>query len=594
MPGTLTDILIVMAVAVVVALVFGRLHLPTLVGLFVAGVLIGPHAFGLIGSPDSVEQLAEIGVIFLLFTLGLEFSFRRLSRIARVILVAGPLQVVLTGAAGFGAGMAFALPVSQAVVLGMLVALSSTAVVLKTLSERGEVETPLGKNTLGILIFQDILVVPLILVLPLLAGRQPGIPLSAPVLVAVAVGLIALVIVLARWVVPWVLYEAARSRSTDIFLMVVVAICFAVAALSAQLGLSLALGAFLAGLIISESEYSHHALGLVLPLRNLLVSFFFVSVGMLLDLRFLADHWWMVLLGAIGLVLVKTLAGTLAVQALRYPLPVSVGTGLALSQVGEFSFVLAAVASDNSLLSGHVRQGFLAVAVLTMAVTPLIMSSARPVYRLTEKVRLPRWLVSRRPVPADEGVLHADHLLIIGYGLNGKNLARAAREFGFPYAVVELNPQTVREEVARNEPIHFGDATNEAVLLQAGATRARAAAVVIGDPAATRGIVAQLRRINPSLHIIARTRFVSEVQPLYGLGASDVVPEEFETSVEIFRRTAKHFGLPKSDIERLETAIREDHYAVLLRAEGDGAKDGGKTAQRFCKARRDEGRRRDD
>jgi CPA2 family monovalent cation:H+ antiporter-2 len=594
LPGTLTDILIVMAVAVIVALVFGRLHLPTLVGLFVAGVLIGPHAFGLIRSPESVEQLADMGVIFLLFTLGLEFSFRRLGSLARVILVAGPLQVVLTGAAGFGVGMAFALPLSQAVVLGMLVALSSTAVVLKTLSERGEVETPLGKNSLGILIFQDILVVPLILLLPLLAGRQPEIPLGAPVLAAIALGLIALVVVLARWVVPWVLYEAARSRSTDVFLMVVVAICFAVAALSAQLGLSLALGAFLAGLIISESEYGHQALGLVLPLRNLLVSFFFVSVGMLLDLRFLADHWWMVLLGAIGLMIVKTLTGTLAVQALRYPLSLSVGTGLTLSQVGEFSFVLAAVASDNSLLSGDVRQGFLAVAVLTMAVTPLLMSKTRPVYRLVDRIRVPRWLVNGRLASAHEAALHADHLLIIGYGLNGRNLARTAREFGFAYAVVELNPQTVRQEVARNEPIHFGDATNEAVLIQAGATRARAAAVVIGDPAATRGIVAQLRRLNPSLHIIARTRFVSEVQPLYSLGASDVVPEEFETSVEIFRRTAKHFGLPKSAIERLETAIREDHYAVLIRPEEDGARAEDDLAGRVRKVLRGKGRRRGD
>jgi CPA2 family monovalent cation:H+ antiporter-2 len=567
MTGTLTDILIVMAVAVVVTLVFSRLRLPALVGLFVAGALIGPNAFGLIKSPESVEQLADIGVIFLLFTLGLEMSFKRMARLAKVLFVGGPLQVVLTGAIGAGVGFALGESPAQALVLGMLVALSSTAVVLKTMTERAQVDTPMGRNVLGILIFQDILVVPMMLVLPLLGGGQLDMPMSGPVLAAVAVGMVVLVIVLAKWVAPRVLYEAARSRSTDVFLMVVVAICFAVAALSAWLGLSLALGAFLAGLIISESEYGHHSLGLVMPFRNLLVSFFFVSIGMLLDPGFLARSWWMVLLAAIGLIVVKTITGTIAVQALRYPLRVSMGTGLALAQVGEFSFVLAAVAASNGLLPENLRQGFLAVAVLTMGVAPILMSQIEPLYRLAEKLHVPQCLAGWCTIGPAEQHAHSGHLLIVGYGINGKNLARAAREFDFPYCIVELNPKTVRDEVARNEPMHFGDATNEAVLVQAGAERARAAAVVIADPVATRAIVSQLRRLNPSLHIIARTRFLTEVQPLYQLGADDVVPEEFETSIEIFHRTAHYFDLPEDEVQRLEDTIREDHYDVLTRDE---------------------------
>ena len=573
MTGTLTDIVIVMAVAVVVTLLFSRLRLPPLVGLFVAGVLIGPNAFGLIENSESVEQLAEIGVIFLLFTLGLEMSFKRMARLARVLFIAGPLQVLLTGAVGMGVGYALGLSTPESVVLGMLVALSSTAVVLKTMTERAEIDTPTGRNVLGILIFQDILVVPMMLVLPFLGGDEPDMSMSWPILVAVALGVVALVVVLAKWIVPRVLYEAARSRSADVFLMVVVAICFAVAALSAQLGLSVALGAFLAGLIISESEYGHHSLGLVMPFRNLLVSFFFVSIGMLLVPGVLADYWWMVLLGAVGLIVVKTMTGTIAVQALRYPLRISLGTGLALSQVGEFSFVLAAVAAANSLLPESLRQGFLAVAVLTMAVTPTVMSQSARAYRLVERLHLPRWITAGRDIGVAAEPSHSDHLLIIGYGINGRNLARAAREFGFPYAIIEMNPQTVREEVARNEPMYFGDATNEAVLAQAGAERARAAAVVIGDPVATRSIVAQLRRICPQLHIIARTRFLTEVQPLYALGANDVVPEEFETSIEIFHRTAHHFDLPEEDVLRLEEAIRADHYGVLRRAQDDGSCD---------------------
>ncbi len=569
MPEVLTDIIIVMAVAVVVTLLFSRLRLPTLVGLFVAGVLIGPNALRLIRSPESVEQLAEVGVIFLLFTLGLELSFKRMARLARVLFVAGPLQVILTGAVGLGVGFAVGLSAAEAVVLGMLVSLSSTAVVLKTLTERAEVDTPLGRNALGILIFQDILVVPFMLALPLLAGDQPEFPLRAPLLAAVALGLVVLIVVLAKWVVPRVLYEAARSRSADVFLMVVVAICFAVAALSARLGLSLALGAFLAGLIISESEYGHHSLGLVMPFRNLLVSFFFVSVGMLLDPGFLADKWWIVILGTIGLLLVKTITGTLAVLALRYPLRVSLGTGMALNQVGEFSFVLAAVAASHSMLPEYLRQEFLAVAVLTMAVTPVVIGQTAQAYAVLARLRLPTWLKQGSGLETPSAPAYSDHLLIIGYGINGRNLARAAREFDLPYAIVEMNPQTVRREIAQNEPIHFGDATNEAVLHQVGAGRARAAAVVIGDPVATRSIVALLRRVAPDLHIVARTRFLSEVQPLYALGASDVVPEEFETSIEIFHRMAHYLGLPEEEVLRLEEVIRADHYAVLRRAQDD-------------------------
>jgi CPA2 family monovalent cation:H+ antiporter-2 len=483
------------------------------------------------------------------------------------------VQVVLTGAAGTGVGRLLGWTVPQSLLLGMLVALSSTAVVLKTLGDKGQTDGPHGRNTMGILIFQDIVVVPMMLVLPLLATdavgtdtSNGGLSLGPLLLIAVAVGLVGFVVVMTRWVAPRLLYEAARSRSADVFLLVVVTICFAVAALSSELGLSLALGAFLAGLIISESDYSHQALSYVLPFRNLLMSLFFVSIGMLLDPRFLADHWWIVILASLGLILAKTITGTVAVLSIRYPLRAAVTTGLALGQVGEFSFVLAAVASTYSLLPSDLEQSLLAVAVITMAVTPIVAGQTERVARLVDRVRLPLWLTRDQAAAKTSRRGFSDHLLIVGYGLNGRNLARVAREFDFAYAVVELNPQTVREETARNEPILFGDATNEAVLTQAGAQKAKAAAVVIGDPAATRGIVAELRRLNPCLHIIARTRFVSEVQPLYDLGANEVVPEEFETSVEIFRLTAGHFDIPSREAERMERLIREDHYAVLREA----------------------------
>ena len=578
MIATLVDIVIILAVGVVVTLIFGRLRLPTLVGLFAAGALVGPKGLGLIGETEEVRVLAEVGVVFLLFTLGLEFSFRRMLRLAKVMLVAGPLQVLLTGAAGAGVGLAFGLSGTQATVLGMLVALSSTAVVLKTLSERGEMETPVGRNALGILIFQDILVVPMMLALPLLGGGEMETSFAPYTLVGIVAGVIVAVVVGTKWIAPRVLYEAARSRSPEVFLMAVVVICFGVAALSASLGLSLALGAFLAGLIISESEYSHQALGYVLPFQSLLMSFFFVSVGMLLDLGFLARYWWMVLLGALGLMAAKTLFTGASVLALRYPLRVAVGTGLSLNQVGEFSFVLAAVAATHSLLPQSLEQGFLGVAVLTMALTPVEMSQTQRVYKWVNRLPLRGRLGGNlgEDGPREE---MSGHLVIVGYGTNGRNLARAADELGLARVVLELNPETVRREARGDSHIHYGDATNESVLLTTGVTRARAAAVVIGDPAATRGIVAGMRRLNPDLYIIARARFISEVQPLYDLGASDVVPEEFETSLELFRRTAQQLSVPEEQVEALEQAIRDDHYRLLsttvkCHVDGEGAATG--------------------
>lgn len=574
MSEMLTDILVILAVAVAITLVLGRLKLPALIGLFAAGALIGPNGLALIGEPDRVDALAEVGVVFLLFVLGLEFSFQRMISLVRVLMVAGPVQVGLTG--GLAGLLVWALGASgtQSITVGMLVSLSSTAVVLKTLGERSETDTPVGRNSLGILIFQDILVIPMMLLLPLLGGMTPGEDWSPWTLVLSAVGLVVLAVVGTKWLVPRILLEAARTRSADVFLMAVVGICFGVAALSATLGLSLALGAFLAGLIVSESPYSQQALGYVMPFRNLLMSFFFVSIGMLLDLAFLAEHWWAVLLASAALVVLKIFTGTAAVISVRYPLRVAFATGGALAQVGEFSFVLAVVAADHELLSSGLQQGVLAVAVITMAATPLVMSGAASASAVMTRVRLPRWLVAGKDLGETDAPPWSDHLIVVGYGVNGRNLTRAARRMDIPYVVIEMNPDTVRAEARSGEPVYYGDAGNSAVLAQAGAARARIAAVVIGDPVATRRIVALLRKLNPEIHILARTRFVSEVQPLYDLGADDVVPEEFETSLEIFRRAAGHFALADEETERLIAEIRTDHYDLLRGSSEESATPG--------------------
>ncbi|MCL5736381.1 MAG: cation:proton antiporter [Actinobacteria bacterium] len=565
--SVLTDVLLILAVAVAVSLLLARLGLPLLIGLFAAGVLVGPHTFGLIEDPRRVEALADVGVVFLLFALGLEFSFPRLLGLWRPMLIGGPVQVVLTGILAFGISLVAGTSATEAIVLGGIVSLSSTAVVLRTLDERQETGSPQGRNALGILIFQDILFVPLIVILPLLGGQGPGQGLNPYTVVGAAAGLVVAVIVGTRWVVPWLLRAVTQTRSSEVFLLAVIAICLGVAALTAQVGLSLALGAFLAGLIISE-EYSHQALGYILPLRNVFVSFFFVSVGMLLDLGFLASKWWLVVAAAIGIIVVKSLTGTAAVLVLRYPLRTAFVTGISIAQVGEFSFVLAAIATGAGLFSSGLRQGFLAVAVLTMAATPMVISVGPTLSRKVAEWRLPPWLLLGRPAEPNRQELF-DHLLIIGFGLNGRNLAKASKAAELPYVIVEMNPRTVAQEFHKGEPIVMGDADNEGVLRHAGAQRARVAAVVIGDPSATRSIVSRLRRLSPALHIIARTRFLAEVEQLYALGADVVVPEEFETSLAIFSQTLQRFAMPTEEIEHWIRRFRCDHYEVL-RGEGEG------------------------
>lgn len=566
MARILTDILIILATALILTLILARLRFPTLIGLFAAGALIGPSGLALAGDPEQVNVLADAGVIFLLFALGLEFSFRKMMSLGQTLLFAGPIQVVLSGTLVGLIMWSLGVTGRHAIVLGMLAPLSSTAVVLKTLDERSEIASPVGRNALGILIFQDLLVVPIMLLLPALSPHATGSERSLLTLALAALGMVFLVVVGTKWIVPRVLLEAARTRSPDVFLLALVGICFAVAALSASLGLSLALGAFLAGLIVSESPYSHQALGYILPFRNLLVSFFFVSIGMLLDLAFLASHWWEVILGVVGLVTLKTLTGTAGVLAIRYPPRVALATGGALAQVGEFTFVLAAAAAGHGILSPGLQQGLLAVGVLTMAATPAMIWGTSTLSGRLANTKLSRWSLMglhQQGLADAPATTPSDHLLIIGYGLNGRNLARAAREIGIPYTVVEMNPTTVTQERKTGEPIVYGDATNEAVLKQTGAPRARIAAVLIGDPVATRRIVASLRRLSPSLHILARTRFVSEVQALHRLGANEVVPEEYETSLEIFRRIANLYALPAEQTELLVEAIRADHYRLL-------------------------------
>jgi len=561
----LQDIVIMCGLAIGVIFACHRLGIPSIVGLLLTGVLAGPYGLGIISQSAQVEHLAEIGVVCLLFTIGLEFSLKSLLKIKFMALVGGSLQVLLTVAAASFIARSLGLPLNQALFCGFLVSLSSTAIVLRILQERAEMESPHGRLIVGILLFQDIAVVPMMLLAPILAGGDSDVGRTLLMLLAKAAAVIVLVAISAKWIIPSVLYQIARLRARELFILSIVFVGLGVAWATAEVGLSLALGAFLAGLIVSESEYSHRALGSVIPFRDLFTSFFFVSVGMLLDLRFVAGHAGLLAVAAAGAVVLKCLAAGTSAALLGLPLRTSLLTGLGLAHIGEFSFVLSESGLRLGLIDGDLYQFFLGISVLTMITTPFFIAGGDRVTDAVLKLPWPERMRSGlRPVKQIEVEAPLrDHLVIVGFGLNGRNLSRAAVAAGIPRIIVELNPETVREEQERGEPIFYGDASQDAVLKHAGVKLARVMVIVISDPVAARRIVDAARKLNPGLHIIARTRFVSQMEPLYELGADEVIPEDYEASVEMLVRVLTTYLVPKNDIERFVFKFRADHYDML-------------------------------
>ncbi|MFH1057618.1 MAG: cation:proton antiporter [Pseudomonadota bacterium] len=564
MPATLlSDIVITLALGLAVVFLCQRLKIPTIVGFLLTGVLAGPHGLGLIAQSHEVEVLAEIGVVLLLFTIGLEFSFGELVRLRRPMLLGGSLQVGLTVALVAVLAMLLGRPWGASVFAGCVLALSSTAIVLKLLQERAAVDSPQGRASLAILLYQDVIVVAMLLVTPLLAaggGESGGQGWQVLAKGAAAVLFLAAA---AKWAAPWLLHQMAATRNRELFIVTIVVMCLAVAWLTAWAGLSLALGAFLAGLIISESPYSHQAVGNILPLRDLFTSLFFISIGMLLDLGFLAQHPLAVGGALLAVLALKTVVAALAALGLRLPLRVALPIGLILCQVGEFSFILARSGLPHGLLDPWTYQLILVVSVLTMALTPPLMAlgfalAARP---------WPRARSGRTPAPAPDAPAQAEalsgHVIVVGFGLGGRNVARAASLAGIPYLVLEMNPFTVRAEQAKGEPIVFGDAVNQSVLEHVGVARARALVITIPDPVAARHLVASAKHLNPSLHIIARVRYLTELDALKRLGAEEVVSEEYESAVEIFARLLKRLLLPQSEIERLVGELKAGNYERL-------------------------------
>jgi len=554
------------AVSALIAYLCYRLRLVPIAGFLLAGVVIGPNALGPVSDQALVDMLAEIGVILLLFTIGLELSLEKLSRLGRAIFVGGGLQVILSIIIILGLLLAFGVNWKVGIYTGCLVALSSTAIVLGLLAERDETDSPAGRLSLAIIIFQDLAVVVMVLLVPILAGNTTTIGELFWVL-GRAVLLISVVLLLARRIVPRILEHVTRTRRQELFLLTVVAICFGTAAASSYAGVSLALGAFLAGLVVSESRYSEHALSEILPLRTIFSAVFFASVGMLLDLGFLVENPMLGLAAAGVVVVVKVLTTTGSVLVLGYPIRIAAAVGLGLAQIGEFSFVLERAGRAAGLLPAGLGeagvQTFIAATVLLMLLTPIQIQFARGFGAFLSRLQSKR-LSAFADLPATEKAEYfEDHVIIVGHGPAGRRLVQVLQDRGIPFVVVELNPISVKEMHQQGVQAVYGDASRLHILEAAGIKTAKLCVLVINDQTIAPRIIYLARYLNPTIQIIARTRALASIKSLQEIGADIVVPEEMETTVRIFSHVLGAYMIPPEEVERQVQIIRSEDYGIM-------------------------------
>jgi len=561
----LQELVIVLAAAVVVITISQKLRLPAVAGFLLTGILIGPAALRLVEETRVIATLAEVGVVMLLFNVGLEFSPARLRQIRGDFLLGGGIQVSLSTLATVVILLPLGFTLPEALFYGFLVSLSSTAVVLRVLADRGELDAPHGRVSLGILLFQDLAVVPMIALVPVLANAGAVAWGKIAGRFALSLAVVVAVVALARLLAPRLLHLIVRTRVREVFLIAALFLCLGMSLLTAALGLSLALGAFLAGMVISESAYSHQVVADILPFRDLFNSLFFISVGMLLDLGAAAAEALLVGLLVVGLFLLKALVALIAVKVRGHTSRVALTTALSLAQVGEFSFVLAGVGRANGLIPDWVFQGFIASAIVTIFATPFLIGLASRVAERAERVF--GW--KHGPAGAEERAAAAgQHVIIAGYGLNGRNLARVLRETGIPYVVLDLNPDALREAREEGETVLFGDVASPRILKAAGIGRAKAVVFAISDPGATRRGVRLARELGPEVFVLVRTRYAAEVDELYRLGADAVIPEEFETSLEIFVRVLEKYYIPRNIIDAQIAVIRSEGYGIWRAGQG--------------------------
>ena len=560
----LKDIVLIFALSTFVNLIFTKIKVPTVVGYLLTGVVAGPHLLKLLSSEHQIELMAEIGIILLLFSIGMEFSLKHLMRIRRVVFFGGFIQLSLTATTFWMATHFYGLSNLSGIFVGLLAALSSSALVLKILQERSEVTSNYGRTVVGILIFQDLMLVPLLLFSNLLG--QPDLDISSELikLAVKTIMIVGFVYVGNKWLLPKLLHIIASTKNQELFMMSILLICLAIALLTSSMGMSLAFGAFLAGLMISDSQYSHNAFGNVVLFKDTFTSFFFVSIGMLLDLNFVIQNIHIVALSVLLVIGVKTMIAGATGFVLGHTFKGTIMVGLALSQVGEFSFILAKIGLQHNVISNFFYQLFLAVAVITMAISPFVIQLAPRLANLLLKLPLPPvWVNGLFPLKEIEVPELHNHLVIIGKDTSALKLSVMAQYVNLPYIAIVFDPALVNERQKKGETVIYGDAVNEPILHKAHVETADVVVVSVGDLIPAMSILEKVRHINPNAYIIVRAKKADDMQQLYSLGADQVVPEKLEIAIDLFSRVLTKRLLPKKEIDQVISTIRNDYYGIF-------------------------------
>lgn len=556
------ELILIFLISLVIILIFHKVNIPTVVGLLTAGILIGPSALGIVQDKEMVATLTEIGLIPLLFLVGIEFPLTELKRLKNVVLLSGGFQIAVTSIVFGTIVFSMGIPPVESILFGFVAALSSTALMLKILTDRAEVTSPQGKVIIGILLAQDVFAILLMFLLPIFGemGSQGVGFIRLITRFGLAFSIVFILFFLSKWLLPRSFHLIAGLKDREVFTMSVFIFILGIVWIANEVGISIALGAFLAGIIISEQEiFKHHVTAQILPFKDLLSSLFFISIGMLLDLAFIREHLPAVLILTMSVVILKSLTGIISTLILRYPIRIAIMAGLGLSQLGEFSFLLANAGLVLGLISKDYFQMIIAVTIFTLFITPFLVRVSSPL----------GYAFSRLESPGSEKIPPLKHhTVIMGYGLNGRNLARVLRSVGIDHIIVDLNPGSVKEGKKKGDNIIFGDATQREVLKRVGIERARICVIAISDRIAAERALTMVKHLNPGLKVVVRTRYVADIEKLFTLGADQVIPEEFETSVEIFIRTLKEYRVPGNIIASQVAFIREEGYKVLREGPG--------------------------
>ncbi|PKN68416.1 MAG: hypothetical protein CVU52_10140 [Deltaproteobacteria bacterium HGW-Deltaproteobacteria-10] len=551
-------LLIILGFSIPVIYVFNKIKLPSIIGFLITGVIIGPFGLKLIDDTAGIQFMAEIGVAFLLFTIGIEIQLSRFLKNLSEILYTGGLQILCTFVVGLLVGLAMQLSLGQSVFIGFILTHSSSALILKILKDRSDEDSPQGKISIGVILSQDIIVVPMMLLIPFLAGGSgPDTPLIIWKLFK-SILIIVVILAAARYVIPFVLENLVNMNMRDVLVITSVVIAMGIAWITESLGLSLAIGAFLAGMALSDTDFTHQIISDISPFRDVFLSVFFVSLGMILNVDFLRENTVYILLTSLVIIGIKAAIVFGLVWLMKYPLRVAMLSGVLLAQIGEFSFVLASQGLRESIISEFIYQSFIGASVLTFIATPLLVSLT---YHLLSREK------TFADIRSDEKSNQLDvdnHVIVCGMGLNGKNLVKVLKNTGINYVIVDLNYKNIKEAKAKGaKNVIWGDASNIEILQRARIDSARVLVIAISDRFLTKRCLNLAKTIKPNLHIIVRTKYVADIDELVKLGADNIIPEEFETSIQIFSRVLRMFHIPNSIILAQGNIIRNKSYGVF-------------------------------